>query len=147
MDAILVARISYICDLLTEDLALNFLRKHKLQKQQLLLPIRCLLSTSLFFLCLVFDPSASSQLQKPVATQPDAAAGRGGAKPPKKAVIKSKKEKITKEEKIIVISPDKNEESKQASCSRSSRKKITALTSVLTARSKVYDQSKHLFTR
>ncbi|CAD5186788.1 unnamed protein product, partial [Musa acuminata subsp. malaccensis] len=82
------------------------------------------------------EAAATAANKKPVATQPDAAAGRGGAKPPKKAVIKSKKEKITKEEKIIVISPDKNEESKQASCSRSSRKKITALTSVLTARSK-----------
>ncbi|XP_065001508.1 G2/mitotic-specific cyclin S13-7-like [Musa acuminata AAA Group] len=66
----------------------------------------------------------------PVAIPPDAAVGRAGRKPAKKVAIKNK------EEKIVALSPAKNEEPKQTH-SKSSRKKVPTLTSVLTARSKV----------
>lgn len=89
------------------------------------------------------------QLQKPVAVKANAAVARAGTKPAKKVAVKGK-EKKTEEVKVIVISPDKNQEvPKQAadtsrSRTKSTRKKVTTLSSVLTARSKVKDQFKHL---
>ncbi|RZR85324.1 hypothetical protein BHM03_00012284 [Ensete ventricosum] len=83
------------------------------------------------------------KLQKPVAVKPSAAVARGGIKPGKKVVVKGKEKKTEEEKKVIVISPDKNQEvPKQAaetsrSRTKSTRKKVTTLTSVLTARSKV----------
>lgn len=84
------------------------------------------------------DDNMPLQLQIPVAIPPDAAVGRAGRKPAKKVAIKNK------EEKIVALIPAKNEESKQTH-SKSSRKMVPTLTSVLTARSKVYDQLKHLY--
>ncbi|KAJ8461177.1 hypothetical protein OPV22_034103 [Ensete ventricosum] len=81
--------------------------------------------------------------KKPVAVKPSAAVARGGIKPGKKVVVKGKEKKTEEEKKVIVISPDKNQEvPKQAaetsrSRTKSTRKKVTTLTSVLTARSKV----------
>ncbi|URE18897.1 Cyclin, C-terminal domain [Musa troglodytarum] len=80
--------------------------------------------------------------KKPVAIKANAAVARGGTKPAKKVAVKGK-EKKPEEEKVVVISPDKNQEvPKQAadtsrSRTKSTRKKVTTLTSVLTARSKV----------
>ncbi|XP_065015705.1 G2/mitotic-specific cyclin S13-7-like [Musa acuminata AAA Group] len=86
--------------------------------------------------------AAAAANKKPVAVKANAAVARAGTKPAKKVAVKGK-EKKTEEVKVIVISPDKNQEvPKQAadtsrSRTKSTRKKVTTLTSVLTARSKV----------
>lgn len=82
-------------------------------------------------------------MQKPVTIQSDRVDARVCAKPTKKVAGKGKEEKKME---IIVISADSNEEKKyeagrSSTCRRSSRKKVSSLTSVLTTRSKVNDQN------
>ncbi|XP_074583604.1 G2/mitotic-specific cyclin S13-7-like [Curcuma longa] len=86
--------------------------------------------------------AAAAANKKPVTIQSDQVDARVCAKPTKKVAGKSKEEKKGE---IIVISDDSNEEKKyeagrsgrSRTCRRSSGKKVSSLTSVMTARSKV----------
>ncbi|XP_042470759.1 G2/mitotic-specific cyclin S13-7-like [Zingiber officinale] len=85
------------------------------------------------------EQNAAAVNKKSVTTQSDQADVKVCAKPAKKVAAKRKEKKNVE---IIVISPDSNEEKKYEAgmvgiTRKSSRKKATSLTSVLTARSKV----------